>query len=235
MPVQRLDTMGNVAPPREGRLFQDREDGGRQLARLLERYREQRPVILALPRGGVPVAAEIAAALDAPLDVLPVRKLGAPGHREYGIGAIALGGTSVLDQEAVRALGVSRAQLVAIEAKERSELERQRRRFRDDLPLPAVKGRTVIIVDDGLATGVTALAAIHAVRALGASRIVLAVPVCAPDTVAALRGQVDDIVCVACPTNFYAVGLWYRDFTPTADETVVDLLKRAAARGDLDE
>lgn len=211
-------------------LFRDRDDAGRQLAARLERYRAERPVVLALPRGGVPVAAEVAEALNAPLDILPVRKLGAPGHREYGIGAIALGGASVLDEDAIRVLRISQAQLAAVEAEERVELERQRRAFRDDEPPPDLNNRTVIIVDDGLATGFSALAAIHAIWALGARRIVLAVPVCAPETVVALRPQVDDLVCVACPPNFHAVGLWYRDFDQTPDQTVIDLLRRARQR-----
>jgi putative phosphoribosyl transferase len=132
----------------------------------------------------------------------------------------------------VRELRISQAQLAAVEAEERQELERQRREFRDDQPAPALKDRTVIIVDDGLATGVSALAAINATRALGARRIVLAVPVCAPDTVATLRPQVDDLVCIACPINFYAVGLWYRDFSQTPDQTVIELLRQARERSE---
>jgi len=159
------------------------------------------------------------------------RKLGAPGHREYGIGAIALGGASVLDQDAVRALGITPSQLAEVEAEERTELERQRRRFRGDEPAPDLRDRTVIIVDDGLATGVSALAAVRATRAFGASRIILAIPVCAPETLVTLRSQVDDLVCVASPPNFHAVGLWYRDFTQTSDETVIQLRKQWQKRG----
>jgi putative phosphoribosyl transferase len=211
-------------------LFRDRVDAGRQLALRLERYRSERPIILALPRGGVPVAAEVAEALDATLDVLPVRKLGVPGHRELGVGAIALGGASVLNEDTIRMLGITRAQLAAVEGEERVELERQRQRFRDEEPLPDLRDRTVIIVDDGLATGVSALAAIRAVRALSPRRLVLAVPVCAPETASELRAEVDDLVYVASPADFYAVGLWYRDFSQTTDETVIELLKTAKGR-----
>jgi predicted phosphoribosyltransferase len=176
------------------------------------------------------VAAEVAEALDAMLDVLPVRKIGVPGHRELGVGAIALGGASVLDEQTIRMLGISHAQLTAIEAEERVELERQRRKFRDDEPLPDLRDRTVIIVDDGLATGVSALAAIRAVHALGPRWTVLAVPVCAAETASALRAEVDDLVCIASRPDFYAVGLWYRDFSQTTDETVIELLKSARER-----
>jgi putative phosphoribosyl transferase len=214
-------------------IFQDRVDAGRRLAGQLGRYSEERPIVFGLPRGGVPVAAEVAKALKAPLDVLPVRKIGAPGHREYGIGAIALGGASVLDDEAMQALRISPEQLAAVEAEERTELERQRQRFRDDAPLPDVRDRTVIVVDDGLATGVSALAAIRALRKLGPRRIVLAVPVCASETASMLRSQVDDLVCVAMPADFYAVGLWYDDFNPTSDETVIRLLQDAGQAPEL--
>jgi len=208
-------------------LFRDREDAGRQLARRLEQYRLKRPVVLALPRGGVPVAYQIAEALEAPLDVLPVRKIGCPGQRELRIGAIALGGEPILDHDLIRALGISPGAVTRVEAEERTELERQRQRFRGDRPLPELADRTVIIVDDGLATGVTARAAIHAVRALGPRQIVVAVPVAAPESADELRPQVDDLVCIACPTDFFAVGLWYREFLPTSDETVISLLQQA--------
>jgi putative phosphoribosyl transferase len=207
--------------------FRDRGDAGRQLAALLERYRDERPVVIALPRGGVPVGFEIAQALGAPLEVLPVRKLGAPGRRELGIGAIAVGGASVLNVAAIRSLGISRAQIEQVAAEEMEELERRLRLYRGDRPMPDVRGRTVILVDDGLATGVTALAAIRAVRQMGPARIVLAAPVCAPETAAELGAEVDDVVCVNRPDDFIAVGRWYRSFDQTSDQEVVDLLDRA--------
>jgi putative phosphoribosyl transferase len=175
----------------------------------------------------VPVGYEVARALEAPLEVLPVRKLGAPGHREYGIGAIAPGGAFVLNMAAVRALGITRAELEAVAAEETAELERRVRLYRGDRPLPDLSGRTVILVDDGLATGMSALAAIRAVRALHPERIVLAAPVCAPETAAELRGEVDDLVSVAIPDQFFAVGLWYGSFEQTSDEEVLALLDRA--------
>jgi putative phosphoribosyl transferase len=214
--------------PASGWLFRDREDAGSQLAPLLDRYRDDRPVVPALPRGGVPVAFPIARRLGAELDVLPVRKIGHPGQRELGLGAIALGGTSLLDREAIERLHVGSAGLARVEAEERSELERQNQRFRAGRPLPDLHGRTVILVDDGLATGLTALTAVRAVRALGPRRIVLAVPVCAPEAMQQLRPDVDDFVAIACPESFFAVGLWYRDFRPTPDGTVLSLLERAA-------
>jgi len=213
-------------------VFRDREDAGRQLAQRLGRYRLERPIVLALPRGGVPLAYQVAEALAAPLDVLPVRKLGCPGRSEIGIGAIALDGEPIWDWQAMRTLRVSEVDLAQIEAGERLELERQRRLFRGDRPMPDLRGRTVIIVDDGLATGATARAAIQAVRSLGAKRLVLAVPVGAPDAVAALWQQVDDLVCLVCPAPFIAVGLWYRDFGPVPDATVITLLERAGRRMD---
>jgi predicted phosphoribosyltransferase len=213
-------------------LFADREDAGRQLALRLIQYQQEQPIILALPRGGVPVAYEVAEALHTPLEALPVRKLGRPGQRELGIGAIALGGEPILDWEAIRTFGISTSALARVEAEERAELDQQRRLFRDDRPMPDLHGRTAIIVDDGLATGVTARAAVQAVRALGARWVVLAVPVCAPESAAELRADVDDLVCCACPQHFFAVGLWYRDFRPTPDETVVWLLGLARRRWD---
>jgi predicted phosphoribosyltransferase len=216
-----------IAFPRQ---FQDRRDAGRQLAALLTGYRDRHPFVIALPRGGVPVGYEIARALGAPLDVLPVRKIGAPGHREYGIGAIAPGGAFVLNMAAVNSLGVTRAEIEAVVAEETAELERRMRLYRGDRPLPDLGGRTAILVDDGLATGMTALAAIRAVRQSHPERIVLAAPVCAPETAAELRAEVDDLVCVSLPDQFYAVGLWYRSFEQTTDEEVLALLRDARER-----
>lgn len=208
-------------------IFRDRQDAGRRLARLLEHERHARPVVLALPRGGVPVAYEIAQALDAPLDVFLVRKIGAPGHRELGIGAVAQGGVRILNEPAIAMLNVSPEELAQITAEEQAELERRSRRFRGDRPLPDLRGCTVILVDDGLATGVSAAAAIRALQRLEPARLILAVPVCAPETVEALRPDVDEIVCALTPRDFLAVGYWYRVFDQTTDEEVVDLLDRA--------
>jgi|SRR5579883_73359 putative phosphoribosyl transferase len=207
--------------------FADRVDAGRRLAQELLHYREQLPIVLALPRGGVVVGYEVAQALHAPLDVIVARKLGAPGHRELGIGAIAPGGVEVLDTESVRMLGIPQAAIDRVAAEEAAEMERRLRRYRGDRPAPELRGRTVIIVDDGLATGVSARAAVASVRQQSPGRIVLAVPVCAPETADALRREVDDLVCVEMPPNFYAVGLWYDRFDQTTDEEVIELLDRA--------
>jgi putative phosphoribosyl transferase len=176
------------------------------------------------------VAAEVARALQAPLGVLPVRKIGAPAHRELGVGAIARGGASVIDWAAVRELHISTEDLRAVICEERLELERQEQAFAGQQPKLGLQGRTAVIVDDGLATGVTALAAIEAVRASEAKRIVLAVPVGAPESVALLLNKVDDIVCLETPANFYAVGIWYRNFDQTSDGTVIEMLKAAQRR-----
>lgn len=205
-------------------LFRDRADAGQQLAARLTRYRDEDPIVLALPRGGVPVGYEIARVLGAPLDVFPVRKLGAPGQRELGIGAIAPGGACVLDSATIRELGITRAQIENVVAAETLELQRQLHRFRGERPMPALQGRTVILVDDGLATGVSARVAILAIRALRPRRVVLAVPVCAPKTAEGLSHEVDELVCLARPENFLAVGRWYHDFQQTSDETVLELL-----------
>lgn len=211
--------------------FRDRRDGGRMLARSLEHYREQSPVIFALPRGGVPVAYEVARALDAPLDVLVARKLGAPDQPEFGIGAVAPGGVRVLNEDAVRRLGIPEEYLGRITAQETAEVERRLRHFRGDLPETPVAGRTAILVDDGLATGVTARAGIEALRLKGPGRLVLAAPVCAAQTAEHLRPEVDDLVCLMCPPDLGAIGFWYADFDQTADEEVVNLLEEARQRG----
>jgi predicted phosphoribosyltransferase len=211
----------------EGRPFRDRADAGRQLAARLDHLRGAAPLVLALPRGGVPVGAEVARALDAPLDVFLVRKVGAPGHRELGIGAVAQGDVRIFNEAAIEALGLPWHAVEAIVREETAELERRLERFRGDRALPDLRGRTIILVDDGLATGVTALAAIRALRLLDPARIVLAVPVCAPETAETLRAEVDEFACVLAPADFYAVGLWYDDFDQTTDEEVVDLLQRA--------
>ena len=207
--------------------YTDRTDAGRQLAMELPEYAGRPDVIvLALPRGGVPVAFEVASALRAPLDVFIVRKLGVPGHEEYAMGAIATGGVRVLDDSVIRAAGVTRADLDAVTASEERELARRERRYRGDRPPVDVAGRTVILVDDGLATGSTMRAAVAALREERAARVVVAVPIAPPETCDAFRDIVDDIVCARTPEPFYAVGLWYDDFSQTTDDEVRDLLAR---------
>jgi predicted phosphoribosyltransferase len=207
------------------RPFRDRREAGRLLATKLAVYANRPDVlVLALPRGGVPVAYEVARALGAPLDVFLVRKLGVPGHEELAMGAIASGGVRVLNEQLVRALGIPDRVIAAAAAEEQRELERRERLYRGDRPAPDVRGRTVILVDDGLATGASMLAAVQALRRQGAAHIVVAVPVASPDTCAALRPEVDDIICAATPEPFHAVGLWYQDFSQTTDDEVRDLL-----------
>ena len=210
--------------------FRDRVDAGRQLAARLEGLRAERPVVVGLPRGGVPVAAEVARVLDAPLDVIVVRKLGHPLQPELGIGAIGEGGAIVLNRELVEQLRVSADDIREVRAREEVELARRVARYRGDgAPVP-VEGRTVVLVDDGLATGFTARAAIDVLRHLGARRIVLAIPVAPTDTIEELRALADDVVCVETPAPFRSIGEWYVDFSQVSDTEVTDLLARAAAR-----
>jgi predicted phosphoribosyltransferase len=208
--------------------FRDRTEAGRLLAERLRQYTGRDDVVvLGLPRGGVPVAFEIARALDAPLDVFLVRKLGVPGHEEYALGAIATGGTRVLNKELIESLNIPPEWIEAIDAKERRELERRERAYRDDRPPPDLAGKTVIVVDDGLATGSTMLAAVHAIRQDDPAQIVVAVPVADPDVCAALRATADEVVCLSTPQPLRAVGLWYEDFSQTTDSEVRGLLARA--------
>jgi putative phosphoribosyl transferase len=207
--------------------FRDRRDAGQQLGGLLVRYRDAAPVVLALPRGGVPVGYEVARTLGAPLDVLVARKIGAPSQPELGIGAIAPGGVIVLDERTVAALGVTEAELTAIVARETAEMERRLARYRGDRAPPELRDRPVIVVDDGLATGVTARAAVASVRLEEPRAVVLAVPVAALESARAFGALVDDLVAVIMPHDFRAVGLWYEDFEQTSDEEVLDLLDRA--------
>jgi putative phosphoribosyl transferase len=206
-------------------LFEDRVDAGRQLAERLAPYAEERPVVFALPRGGVPVGAEVSRSLGAPLEVIVSRKLGAPGQPEFGIGAVAPGGVRVLNERAVRALGIEEDYLEMISARELAEAERRLKLFRGDRPYPDLERRTAILVDDGLATGVTARAALLALRRMNPRRLVLAVPVCALQTAELLRPEADDLICLLAPDNLEAVGLWYRNFEQTSDEEVVRLLE----------
>jgi putative phosphoribosyl transferase len=209
-------------------LFTDRTDAGRRLAEELRHLEGEKPVVLGLPRGGVPVAFQVARALGAPLDVIVVRKLGVPYHRELGFGAIGEGGVRVISDDIVRRSRAKREDLDSVEHAEEAELVRQARRFRSDRPRLPLEGRTVIVVDDGIATGSTAAAACEVVRAQGAARVVLAVPVAPPDAVAWLRTEVDEVVCLSTPYAFSAVGEWYQDFSQTSDEEVVSLLAQAA-------
>ncbi len=213
------------AVPDEGRRFRDRADAGRALAGLLSGYRGRTDVVvLGLPRGGVPVAAEVAAALRAPLDVLVVRKLGVPGHEELAMGAIAEGGIRVLYDRVVRALGIDGADIERVAAGEQPELERRARVYRGDRALVDVAGKVVIVADDGLATGSTMRAAVAALGTLRPARIVVAVPVGAPVTCEELGTEADEVVCARTPSRFEAVGQWYEDFSPPADDELRRLL-----------
>jgi erythromycin esterase-like protein/predicted phosphoribosyltransferase len=212
----------------DGRHFRDRTDAGRLLAERLREYAGRDDVVvLGLPRGGVPVAFEVARALDAPLDVFLVRKLGVPGHEEFALGAIATGGTRVLNKQAAEQLQIPAEWIEAIDAKERRELERRERAYRGDRPPPDVTGRTVILVDDGLATGSTMLAAVWAIQADEPARAIVAVPVGDPDTCAGLAREADDAVCLLTPKPLGAVGAWYEDFSQTTDDEVRELLARS--------
>ena len=210
------------------RRFADRRAAGRELAERLRSLAPEDPIVLGLARGGVPVAYEVAQALGAPLDVLVVRKIGAPGNPEYGIGAIAEGDVRVLNQEAVRHLLVSVEELEAAVARARPEVDARVQRYRGGRPPLEVKGRTAIVVDDGLATGGTARAALRAVRARDPRRLVLAVPVGAPETVESLREEADEVVCLLEPELMWAVGLWYEHFEPTSDAEIAELLAGGA-------
>jgi putative phosphoribosyl transferase len=209
-------------------IFADRREAGRVLASKLTEYSGRPDVlVLALPRGGVPVAYEVAKALHAPLDVFLVRKLGLPGREELAMGAIASGGVLVLNEDLVRNLRIPKPVIEAVIAAEQEELGRRERIYRGDRPPPDVRGRTVILVDDGLATGSTMRAAVSALRQQGPARIVVAVPIGAPETCSEFEREADDVVCAVTPQPFYAVGLWYGDFSQTTDEEVHDLLERA--------
>jgi putative phosphoribosyl transferase len=209
--------------------FQDRRDAGARLARRLAAY-DGRPdvVVLALPRGGVPVASEVARALRAPLDVFLVRKLGVPFHRELAMGAIATGGVRVLNTAVVDALGIPTEAIEAIAREEEAELARREHAYRGDRGAPDVRGKIVILVDDGLATGATMRAAVMALRRLGPARVVVAVPTASPEACADMADVADEVVCAETPNPFLAVGAWYEDFSETSDDDVRRLLGEAA-------
>ncbi|MFG2515852.1 phosphoribosyltransferase [Streptomyces sp. NPDC048584] len=210
--------------------FRDRRQAGRELAaRLRERQDEGAlpdPVVLALPRGGAAVAFEVARALDAPLDVLVVRKIGAPFHEEFGVGAMAGDGIPLYDEDALLRLGLSEADLAPVVARERAELRRREERYRRGRPAPELAGRTVVVVDDGLATGSTARAALRALRARDPGHLVLAVPVGSAEGVTLMRSEADEVLCLHEPAAFMAVGQWYEEFDQLTDEDVLDALRK---------
>ena len=214
------------------RLLTDRREAGRLLAVELKNYRGRADVVvLGLPRGGVVVAYEVAKALNVPLDVYLVRKLGAPGQEELAIGAIASGGVRVMNEDLVDALGLSSAQIEAIAAREQVELERRERTYRGDSRPPDLSGKTVLLVDDGLATGASMRTAIRSLRSHRPGRIVVAVPIAPRSTCVALEREVDEVVCLMSPEPFYAIGQWYLDFAQTSDSEVVTLLGEARGFG----
>ncbi|MEX1106952.1 MAG: phosphoribosyltransferase family protein [Ilumatobacteraceae bacterium] len=210
-------------------LFADRVEAGRRLAARLEHLRGMPVVVLGLPRGGVPVTAEVALSLEAPMDVIVVRKLGVPFQPELAMGAIGEGGARVINEEVVRLADVSNRELAAVEAREQVELDRRARQFRGDRPRQPLAGRIVIVVDDGIATGSTARVACRVARAQGAVRVVLAVPVAPADWMERFRDEADEMICVSSPASFRSVGQFYADFTQTTDEDVVACLERVAA------
>ena len=208
--------------------FIDRTDAGRQLAKALARYKKQQPIVLALPRGGVPVAAEVATKLDAPLDLILVRKIGVPFQPELAMGAVVDGAEPVIvrNEEVIQLCGVSETDFNAIRDEQLAEIERRRKLYLGDRPHPTISGRTVIVVDDGIATGATTRAALHAISMRKPSKLVLAVPVAPTETLKKLRGEADDIVCLEDYEDFGAIGLFYSDFRQVSDTEVIALLAR---------
>lgn len=214
-------------------LFKDRTAAGQLLAEQLASYANAGDVVLALPRGGVPVAYEVAKALNAPLDIFLVRKLGVPGEEELAMGAIAAGGVRVLNPEIVRSLGISEAVIDNVAAKEQQELERREQLYRDGRPAPELQGCCVILVDDGLATGATMRAAVMALKNQQPAQIIVGVPVSSPETCQEFEKEVDKIVCAMTPRPFHSVGHWYETFAQTSDEEVRTLLEQAAHNREL--
>ena len=218
---------GQKAATAMSTMFLDRRDAGQQLGEKLQKFAGDDVLVLALPRGGVPVGYEVARELRAPLDVFVVRKLGAPGHRELAMGAIASGGVRVLNSDVVEGLRISADVVDQVAAEELRELDRQQRAYRGDAPFPDLAERTVIVVDDGLATGSTMRAAVRALRRGGPQRIVVAVPVAAAETARKLRADAE-VICVSEPKDFHAVSMWYENFSQTSDEEVRQLLESAS-------
>ncbi|CAN7204748.1 phosphoribosyltransferase [Bradyrhizobium sp. LjRoot220] len=214
-------------------VFADRREAGRRLVPLLIKFKDQKPVVLALPRGGAPVAFEVAQALNAPLDVVLVRKIGAPGHEELGLGAVVDGAHAqvVLNDEIVRAVQPGNAYLKAETSRQLAEIERRRHLYRGDEPPLDIAGRTAIVVDDGIATGGTVKAVLKALAKAKPSRLILAVPVAPSDSLAELRSEADEIICLTTPDPFYAVGMHYREFGQTSDQEVIELLHRSKSSG----
>jgi len=211
--------------------FSDRVDAGRQLAGLLEGRVGPDAIVLALPRGGVPVAAEVARHLQLPLDVLLVRKLGVPGHEELAMGAIASGGVRVFNEDLLLRLAIEPEQVTRVEQAEQRELKRREQAYRGDRPFPVLKDREILLVDDGLATGASMRAAIEALRQFQPARILVAVPVAPPETVADLESEADEVISQLTPAAFYGVGYWYDDFTQTTDDEVTALLAKHPEAG----
>jgi len=213
------------------RQFRNRREAGRLLAPLLRHFASRRDVVvLALPRGGVPIAYEVAVAIGAPLDVFTVRKLGVPGYAEFAMGAIGSGGVYVLNSEAIDALHISRADVAGVMERERRELKRREHLYRDSRPYPKLEGKAVILIDDGIATGASMIVAVKALRQRGPSKIVVAVPVAPLETCSALREHADEVICYETPEPFGGVGAWYEDFSQVTDEEVRALLDQASLR-----
>lgn len=209
------------------KIFKDRSQAGQRLAQLVKKYSIEKPIILALPRGGVPLGFEIAKVLKVPLDVIITRKLGVPGNKELGVGAIAERDSKILDPNMLSQSGLTEDDLEEIVKEENIEMARRIKLYRGNKPLPDLKNKTVILVDDGLATGVSAKAAIVSVKKLNPKKIIFAAPVCSYDTGRELSFLVDDLVCLTVPLNVYAIGFWYENFEQISDEEVLDLLKQA--------
>ncbi len=210
-------------------MFQNRSDAGRQLAEKLKNYQAEEPIILALPRGGVPVGYEVSQALKAPLDIFIVRKVGPPWNPELGVGAVAPG-VKILDENSLRMLRISASQIQEIIEREQQEVKRRQRLYCGNEDVPKVTGKTVILVDDGIATGVTIKAAIEALKHLKAAKVILAVPVGPYDIIMALRAVVDDLICLETPYDFYAVSSFYRNFPQVSDEEVISFLQKVSYR-----
>lgn len=210
--------------------FRNRAEAGKELAEKLLPYAREDVIILALPRGGVPVAFEVAKALNVPLELLLVRKLGVPGHEELALGAVASGGVRILNDDIVESLGISRQAIEAVTAREKAELERREKLYRGDKPFQRLEGKTVIVVDDGIATGATMRVAVRALRQQNVAKIIVAAPTSAPDTYKQLRLETHEVVCLATPEPYLAVGTWYEDFSQTSDEEVKALLEHLKSR-----